>query len=173
MLNRVPQSVSYSSRQVVLRHPNSMACTVWRKQMTRTETDPETGLLSESAGMATLGGMGVMRSEDESEFEYVELGAGRMLFVGQYQPADTVERDNALVPADMQEALVECAAAPETAGYFVVDTSDVVFMDVGMGTLLPYEVATVTGNLHIPPYTRKLVLNPRDDLAFLSPPFAG
>lgn len=173
MLNRVPQAVSYSSRQVVLRHPNSMPCTVWRKELNRTETDPDTGLPSEAAGMATLGGMGVMRSEDESEFEYVELGAGRMLFVGQYQPADMVERDNGVLPADLQEALVECSADPGAPGFYEVDSGDVVFMDVGMGNVMPYEVVTVTGNIHIPPYTRKFVMNPRDDLAFLAPPFAG
>ena len=173
MLNQVPQAVSYSSRQVVLRHPNSMPCTVWRRQVLRTELSPLSGLPSESAGSPTLGGMGVMRAEDEAEFEYDELGPGHMLFVGQFQPTDMVERDNALLPADLQEALVECDSEPGLPGFFEVDSGDVVFMDVGMGTVMPYEVATVTGNIHIPPYTRKFVLNPRDDLAFLSPPFAG
>jgi len=173
MLNQVPQAVSYSSRQVVLRHPNSMPCTVWRKEVLRTEVDPGTGLPSEMGGSPTLGGMGVLRSEDETDFEYQELGAARMLFVGQFQPADMIERDNGLVPAELQEALVECEAEPGVSGFFEVDSGDVVFMDVGMGNVLPYEVVTVSGNIHIPPYTRKFVLNPRDDLAFLAPPFQG
>lgn len=173
MLNSVPQSVSYSSRQVVLRHPNSMPCTVWRKRILRTESNPVTGAPSEMGGSPTLGGMGVLRGEDESEFDYEELGPARMLFVGPAQPADVVERDNAVVPMDQQEALVESVAEPGFAGHFVVDSGDMVFMDVGMGNVLPYEAVSVVGNIMIPPYTRRLVLNPRDDLAFDSPPFAG
>lgn len=172
MLTNVPASVSYSSRQVVLRHPNSMTCHVWRKQVLRTELD-DLGDPSVMGGSPTMGGMGVLRSEDESEFEYQELGEGRMLFVGIYQPADVVERDNGLVPAELQEALVECLVDPAAPGFFLVDTSDVVFLDLGMGNLMPYEVATVTGGIHIPPYTRRLVLNPRDDLAHLAPPFSA
>lgn len=173
MLNQVPRAVSHASRQVVLRHPNSMPCTVWRREVRRVEIDPINGLPSEMGGSPTLGGMGVMRAEDESEFDYVELGPGRMLFVGPFQPADAVERGNALVPASVTEALVECVAEPGAAEHWVAGSGDLVFLDMGLGVLMPYEAVSVAGSINIPPYTRRLGLNPRDDLAFLSPPFAG
>lgn len=169
MLSSVAQSVSHSLRQVVLRHPNTMPCTIWRKHVTRVENDPDSGLPSEMGGSPTLGGMGVLRSEEEADFEYIELGPGKCLFCGQYQPTDQVERDNAVLQAAMQEAQVECDAEPGTEGYFLADTTDLVLITPGLGTVLAYEVATLTGVANIPPYVRKLVLNPRDDLHALEP----
>ena len=163
MLNNVPAAVSYCTRLVVLRHPNSMDCTVWRKRLLRVELDAQ-GAPSEMGATPTLGGMGVLRSEDETEFVYEELGPGRMLYVGQHTQADMIERDNALLPENMKEALVECLADPGTAGHFIVDSGDMVFMDVGMAMFMPFEAVSVVGNINIPPYTRKIVLNPRDDL---------
>lgn len=130
----------------------------------------EAGAPSEMGGSPTLGGMGVLRSEDETEFEYEELGPGRMLYVGQHVQADVIERDNALLPENMKEALVESVAAAGAAGHFVVDTGDVVFLYVGVDgqgvpMLMPFEAVSIVGNINIPPYTRKVVLNPRDDLA--------
>lgn len=164
MLNNVATAVNYSSRLVVLKHPNSIECTVWRKQINRVELDGD-GNPSTMGGTPTLGGMGVLRTEDETDFEYVELGPGRMLYLGIHEPADMIERDNALVPPAMKEALIESIAAPGQTGHFVVDSGDMVFMDMGMGVLVPFEAVSVTGALNIPPFTRKIVLNPRDDLA--------
>ena len=169
MLNNVAESVSFSTRQVVLRHPNSMPCTVWRKTLTRTETDPITGAPTTMGGSPTLGGMGVLVAEDEAEFTYVELGTGRMMFSGPYQPSDMVERDDALLQAPMQEALVEATANPGTDGYFLPEKYDLVIVEPGLGTALAYSVENIIGSLAIPPYTRKLVLNPRDDLHALEP----
>ncbi len=173
MLTNVPAAINHSTRQVVLRHPNGMPCIVWRKSVTRTETDPNSGAESTMGGSPTLGGMGVLKSEDESEFEYVELGAGKMLFSGPYEQQDMVERDNSLVQATMQLAVVESLAEPGASGYFVSDVGDLVLLDVGLSVFLAYTVEAVTGNVNIPPYTRKLVLNPRDDLHALEPFIPG
>jgi hypothetical protein len=172
MLSAVALSVSHSLRQVVLRHPNTMDCTVWRKQVTRVENLPGTSDPSTMGGSPTLGGMGVLRSEDEADFEYVELGAGKCMFCGQFQPNDQVERDNAILQQPMQEAQVESVIAPSAVGYFLADVGDMVLITPGLGTVLAFEVATLTGVAHIPPYVRKLVLNPRDDLHSLEP-FVG
>lgn len=169
MLNQVPSAINRSLRQVVLRHPNSMPCTVWREQVTRVENVPGTETPNEMGGAPTLGGMGVLRSEDEAEFEYVELGEGAMLFSGPYQPADMNDRDNALLQANAQEAVIESRAEPGATGHFVADVNDLVLLDMGLGVVMAFEVAGVTGSVHIPPYTRKLVLNPRDDLHNLEP----
>lgn len=169
MLSNVALSVSHATRQVVLRHPNTMDCTVWRKRVTRVEVNPDTGLPSEMGGAPTLGGMGVLRSEDEDDFEYDELGAGKCMFCGVFQPTDQVDRDDAVLQQIMQEAQVESVAAPAAVGYFLADVGDMVLITPGLGTVLAFEVATLTGVANIPPYVRKLVLNPRDDLHSLEP----
>lgn len=176
MLTSVPTAINQSTRQVVLRHPNTMPCTVWRKVIKRVETkgeiNPDSPTPAEASvfgGMPTLGGMGVLRSEDESDFEYVPLGDARCLFAGPYVPNDLNERDDAVLQQPMQEAQIESIAEPGTPGYFVADTSNLVMITPGLGVVLAYEVATVTGQANIPPYVRKLVLNPRDDLHALEP----
>lgn len=176
MLNAVPTAINAATRQVVLRHPNSMDCTVYKKVVKRVETfgdlDPDSPApddLSEVGGMPTLGGMGVLRSEDESDFDYVERGAAKCLFAGVFAPNDLNERDDAVLQQDAQEAQVECLAAPGAPEYFQADTTDLVMITPGLGVVLAYEVATISGMANIPPYVRKLVLNPRDDLHALEP----
>lgn len=172
MLTRVPESVVHQTRMVTLYHPNAMDCTVWRMQVLRTEVDPATGEPSEDIGAPTLGGLGVMRSEDEDNYEYVELGSAKCMFCGQYQPNDMNERDSALIQANAQEAQVEALAYPGSSDYFVADTNDLVLLHLGLGVIMAFTVAAVTGSLNIPPYNRKLVLNSRDDLHSLEP-FTG
>jgi hypothetical protein len=169
MLNSVPIAINANTRLVVQRHPNSMPCTVWKKVVTRIEPDPESGLPSEESGMPTLGGMTVLRSEDEADFEYVELGAAKCLFAGPYVPTDLNERDDAPLQQNMQEAQIECDALPGTPQYFLADTTHLVMIDLGLGVVLAYEVASVLSQSNIPPFVRKLVLNPKDDLHNLEP----
>lgn len=176
MLNSVPTAINASARMVVLRHPNTMDCVVYKKVVKRTESlgeaDPDTSTpsdLSVEAGMPTLGGMGVMRSEDEADYDYVELGPAKCLFIGGYTPTDLNERDDAPLQQNLQEARVECIAEPGTPEHFETDTTDLVMITPGLGVVLSFEVATVTGMSNIPPYVRKLVLNPRDDLHALEP----
>lgn len=176
MLTAVPLSVNANTRLVVLRHPNSMPCTVLRKKVVRVETqgdadpdayDPDSA--SVAGGMPTLGGMGVLRSEDESDFEYELRGEAKCLFLGPFVPNDLNERDDAVLQQDAQEAQVEALVDPGDPSYFVTDTTDLVLITPGLGVVLAYEVGTVTGLTHIPPYVRKLVLNPQGDLHQLEP----
>lgn len=173
MLTNVPTAIQAASRQVVLRHPNSSICWVWRKVVTRVENVPGTSTPSTMGGSPTLGGMGVLRSEDEADFDYVELGEGRCMFCGVYQPNDEVERGNALLQSPMQEAQVVSLGALGQAGHFIPDTGDIVMTTPGLGVVLVFEVATITGLANIPPYIQKLVLNPRDDLHQLTPFMPG
>lgn len=169
MLTSVPTAINAASRQVVLRHPNAFDCIVSRKRTLREEADPNTGSPSEMGGSPTMGGMGVLRSEDEDQIEYQELGPGRLMFAAPFQASDMIERDNGLVPELQREVLIESVAAPGLPGHFLADSGDLVVITLAPGVLMAYEVATVAGNVHIPPYTRRLVLNPRDDLAYVAP----
>jgi len=168
MLTNVPKSVTYATRQVVLRHPNGFPSTVWRKKVTRVELDGN-GDESTMGGSPTLGGMGVLRSEDEAEIQYEELGDARMLMCGVFQPTDLNERDDATLQATLQETQIVSLAEPDTPGHFEVDAGDLVIQDVGLGVLLAFDVASMTGSVNIPPFVRKAVLQPRDDLHALEP----
>lgn len=169
MLTSVPRAINAASRQVVLRHPNAFECVVSRKRVSRVETDPVTGNASEMGGDPTLGGMGVLRNEDEADFDYEELGAAKLLYAAPYAQRDTIDRDNAQVPEIEREVLIEATAEPGTPGHFVADTADLVVITLAPGVVMAYEVGTVRGTVNIPPYTRRLILNPRDDLAYVEP----
>lgn len=169
MLQQVPQAVNHQTRMVTLYHPNAMDCVVWRKVVTRVEANPATGQPSIGMGMPTLGGMGVLKAEDESQYRYDELGPARCLLCGQYQPSDLNERDDAVLLPTAQQAQVECTREPTDPAFFTVESGDLVLIDMGLGVVMALEAVTETGSISIPPYTRRLVLNPRDDLHHLDP----
>lgn len=168
MLTSVPVAINNASRQVVLRHPNAFACTVSRKRVKRVELNGA-GQPSEMGASPTLGGLGVLRSEDEAEVEYVELGAAKMLFAGpgQWPAADLIERDNGTVPMTQTEATIECVAAPGKPDHFTVDSGDLVAVDMGMGVITAFEVDKPISSVQVAPYTRRYLLNPRDDLSYV------
>lgn len=172
MLTSVPSAINRAARQVTLRHPNAFDVTVYRKVLKRVEKD-DSGADSTMGGTPTLGGMGVLRSEEEADYEYTELGLGKMMFAGAFEPQDFNEHDSALIAENARAVLIEAKAEPGAAGYFLADTTDLVMADLGMGVILSWEVATASGTVNVPPYTRKLIVNPRDDLNQLDPFSAG
>ena len=169
MLVAVPTSINRSNRLVVLRHPNAFEVVVSRKQVQRAEADPATGNPNEMGGAPTMGGMGVLRSEDEAEFEYVELGEGRCLFTGGSMPIAMNEADSAPIAENLRECMIESKFEPGTPGHWIVERGDLVALNLGLGVIMAYEVAEITGTVAIPPHTRKVLLNPRDDLAYVEP----
>lgn len=167
MLTNVPLGVAHSTRRVVLHHPNTMKCYVWRKRVLRTEIGAG-GVPSEMGGAATLGGMGVLRNEDEAEFDYQLVGEARVLFAGVQQPASINDSDSA-PEAAIQEAQIACLAAPSSEDFFEADNQDLIAVDLGLGVVMAFTVEDVTGSVLIPPYTRKYMLQPRDELHALDP----
>ena len=163
----IPRSINRAARNVTLRHPSSMPCSVWRRRVTR--VDPASPGAPLMGGMPTLGGMGVLTADDEPQIEYVELGDARVLVTGQFQPGDMVERGDAMQQAVMQEAQIEAIADPGSDGYFTPDRGDLVAILPGMGVVLAYSVEGISGAVNIPPYVRKFQLSPRDDLHHLEP----
>lgn len=173
MLNQVPVAINKAARLVVLRHPNAIACSVWRKQVQRVEIDPVTGDPSEIGGMPTLGGMEVLKAEDEAQIDYVEMGAARVLFSGQWQESSMNERVDAPAQAIMQMARIECTAEPGAADYFTPDRGDLVAVLPGMGVVLAYSIEGAQGSTMIPPYVVTHLMQPRDELHQLAPWEAG
>ena len=162
MLNRVPEQIRRSARLVALRHPNSISCTLYYKQLNRT---PD-GNPPEFGGIPTIGGVGVMDSEDEADFDYVAGPPCKAVFTGQYMGDLGNIRDNdaSSIYRDMPvEAIIECVLESTDPEYRNPDKNDLIIMDYGSGVVMTYEVIGPTSTVEIPPYTRKYALAPRQD----------
>lgn len=166
MLSIVPQTINASRRLVVLNHPNSMECEVWRRQVQRTALvgDAPNDRLG---GAPTIGGLGVLSAEDESEVTWIQIGDAKVLFGGIFQGTSEMDADNGLIPVQQSEAQIECILGAQDAGYFTVDRNDLIMALPGGGIVLTFEVVGETGSVNIPPYTRKYILNARDDLGYI------
>lgn len=165
MLHQIPVNTQKTMRNVVLKHPNGMEVAVYRKVVKRRDEDPDSFM----GGMPTLGGMGVLDSEDEDDFELSSLGDGKLLPCEPFQTSSVVDRGDGVDPADgvllyaMIEPLQECGCD----GHFELKTHDYVFLVVWEGVYTGYEVVGREANINIPPFVARYVLNKRDDLQFL------
>lgn len=162
MLPNVPRQINRAARSVTLRHPNSIPCIVMRKAVNRTDSPP-----GQLGSLPTLGGIGVLSSEDEEDFDWDALGGAMILFVGSFSGSPQVERGDGLVPVVEVEALIEADDELGTPGYFEPRRNDIIYVLIGQDVSLPYEIVSINSNVNISPYTRRYVLQPRDDLDFL------
>lgn len=162
MLNAVPAAINAAARAVTLRHPNAQDATIYAKRVKRSE--PGT-----VGGLPVLGGLGVMDSEDEADYEYIERGDARVLFAGIYagQAGNVLDADDGVTYAEgLIEATIECVLDPSNPLFFIPDKNDVVMVEVSATIIMPYEVVGNTSTTNIPPYTRKYLLQPRSDIDF-------
>lgn len=163
MLNNVPTQVNRSTRLVTLRHPNAMDCAVFKKVVNRLpDTAPPD---DEMGGLPTIGGLGVLNSDDEADFTYELRGEAKVLFTGifQYEQGNTLDDDTGLNYREPSEACIECLVDPSDPDYFIADKNDLVTVMPGAGIVMTYEVVAVSGNIQIPPYVRKYALEARQD----------
>lgn len=165
MINQIPINTNKAMRSVVLRHPNSVEVAVFRKKINRTDTS----IPGVMGGIPTLGGMGVIDTEDEDDFDYEDIGDGKMLPCEAFQPSDMVDRDDGINSAEgvMLYCMVEPIASQDSCGYFELKTHDLIFLVVWEGVYIGYEVVGRETNINIPPFTRRYMLNKRDDLKFI------
>ncbi len=161
MLNNVPTQINRSKRLVTLKHPNSMDCTVYRKEILRVADTPA----GDIGGLPTIGGIGTLDSEDEADYTYILLGNAKIHFsgAGPTSAGRFNEADNQLIEAGAAVAAIECIIAPGEPGYFVPDKKDMVMVEPGPGIAYAYEINDLTSNCEIPPYTRTYGLVPRSD----------
>lgn len=161
MLNQVPNALRKANRTMVMRHPNSMECQVWRLKATRT-AGAQAG---NEGGLPTLGGLAVMKADDEPEVEYEMLGSGMVQFCGVYEPTTLSDaRDNAEAEATaIAPALIE----PLVENGFECKPNDMVMVMPGGGVVVTYEVTRVLNTVNIPPYVPKYELSALGDMMFV------
>lgn len=162
MLTQIPKNTNKAMRAVLLKHPNAVDVAVFRKKLNRLDD----GVMG---GLPTLGGLGVLDSEDEDDIDYVPLGDAKLLPCEAFQPSDMVDRGDGIDASEgvMLSCMIEPVAKPESDEYFKLKTHDLVFLIIWEGVYVGYEVEGTETNINIPPFTRRYMLNKRDDLKFI------
>ena len=163
MLNNVPANINKAARQVTLRHPNSMDCAVFRKRVERTAS-------GSMGGLPTLGGLGVLDSEDESEVDWDDLGYAKLLMTdGGFKPSDLVDRaDSADLSYPDVPCLIEPVADPSSDDYFTPKKHDIVYLFFGDDVKIAFEVDHVETDVLIPSRSVKYILQKRDLLSYIN-----
>ncbi|MBL8473794.1 MAG: hypothetical protein JNM98_18535 [Rhodocyclaceae bacterium] len=143
------------TRNIVKNHPNTFTCQVFRKEVTRPDA-------------ATLGGLGVLDTADEEQFEYVFMGNGCALPADQFAPAPMVSHGDANIGSGEEfRFLIEPEEPPGQPEWFDIRTHDVVYLLMGAGpsaAKLAFEVVGTETTSNIPPFTTRYITNRRDDL---------
>lgn len=162
MLNNVATAVNRADRQRVRRHPNSLDCVLFSKRVDR-EDDGQA-----FDGSPLLGGAGMLSSEDEVNYTWVQATDARISFAQGFaaQLGNTSDDGRRLNYEDqVLEASIEPEHEPGSEGYVQPVKDMLVAVLVGGGVIVNYQIVDVTGEINIPPYTRKYLLNPRPDEA--------
>lgn len=161
MLTNVPAAVNRMARNVVVNHPNTFNCQVFRKTTTRTAPDTVDG-------NPTLGGLAVLDTMDEEQFEYNFIGNGYALPADGFAAAPMVDRQDANIGSGEEfRFLIEPEEPSGHPEWFDVRSHDVVFLLLGDGpspARLAFEVVGIETTSNIPPYTTRYITNRRDDL---------
>lgn len=160
MLTSVPTAINRMLRNVVLNHPNSFNCQVFRKTVTRAAPVV--------SGAPTLGGMGVMSSEDEEQIEYAWVGNGYALQAESFQASAMMEQGDANNGSGTEfRLLVEPEEPTGMPGNFIPQKNDVVYLLLGVEPGSPkiaFEIVGIEAVLNIPPFCTRFIANRRDDL---------
>jgi len=162
MLTNVPNAINRMTRNVIMNHPNTFNCQAFRKQVTR-------AALGTMGGMPTMGGLGVLDSMDEEEFEYIHLGNGYALPAEGFAPAPMVKRGDAHIGSgDEFRFLIEPEEPAGHPQWFDLRNHDIVYLLLGSTApdcaKLAFEVVGIETTSNIPPYTTRYIMNRRDDL---------
>lgn len=160
MLNNVPTGINAMARGVILRHPNTFNCEVYRRK--RLRIDPEVG------GAPTLGGMMVLSIQDETEVSWELVGMACALSADLFQPSSAMDRRDANNGFDQEyRFLIEPEEMPGNPGGFKIEKNDVFYIIMGEGpdaAKIAHEIVDVEATLNVPPYVERYVTNRRGDL---------
>ncbi|WMC11748.1 hypothetical protein PU634_05115 [Oceanimonas pelagia] len=160
MLTNVPAGINSVARNVIINHPNTFNCEVYRRTVQR--TGPEEG------GMPTLGGMMVLTVEDEENIGWELVGLGFALSAEAFLPSSMVDRRDASYGGlDEFRFLVEPEHKLGDPGGFEVKKNDVIYLIVGQGDTaakIAHEIVDVESTVNVPPFVPRFVTNRRADL---------
>lgn len=161
MLNQIPTQQNNAIRIVTLRHPNSFDAYLYRKILLRIGDD-------EVGGIPTIGGLGVLSTEDEPDTDWEEKGEAKVLFVDSYMASGMNDlQSNVNYEGVGFYARIESIASPDSEGWFQPKKNDIVYLVIADSVAVAYQITDVSGVSGIPPYTQRYELQKRDDLHFI------
>lgn len=160
MLNNVTQGLNRMARNVIRNHPNAYNCKVYRKEVLR-QSD------STFNGKPTMGGLGMLDTDDEPDYQYVWLGWGYALPAEGFAPSPMMDRNDANTgPSDEFRFLIEPDQPSGAEGSFELRTHDIVTIvlgDLDNPAELALEIVGRETINNIPPYSVRYVCNRRSD----------
>jgi len=163
MLNNIAGGVSRMIRNVVINHPNTLECQVFRRSVLRTSD-------TVSGGMPTIGGLGVLSAEDEHDIEYEHVGNGFALPAEQFSASSLVDRGDATYQSgDERQYLIEPEAIEGDDG-FRIKKNDVIYLILGDSVRLALEIVSIQAGVNMSPYPSGYVCNRRAELDLLPEP---
>lgn len=169
MLTSVPNAVNRLTRNVVINHPNSLECQVFRKVITRESSTGE-----RMGGLLTVGGLGVLDSEDEESIEFNHLGNGYALRADAFSASLMMDRRDANNGfGDELRFLIEPEAPSGMEGYFDIRKGDVFYVVLTDTVKLAYEIVGTETVSDIPPFVTRYIANRRADIDLNDGPFSG
>lgn len=153
MLNAVPENINAMTRAVIQNHPNAYNCQCYRKILNR--DNPK-----------MLGGMMVLDSEDEEDFEFEFIGNGYALQAEPFQPSQMMDNQDANNSYAVQ---IPFLVVQEQAYDFTLKKHDMVLLLLDMGNIkLAWEVIGIETVINIPPFTKRYLMNQRAELNIVS-----
>lgn len=156
-IHNVPVTVNKAARRVIMKHPNSIPCQVFRMVINRNEPL--------SAGAPTIGGLGVVTPDDEPDYDWQELGVGWALKAQPFDPSPMYDRQDAHNDSgDEFRYMIEPYFEPFTDGWFDIKNQDVVYMTPYPNIKLAFEVVGQETVLDMFPYATRYVLQRSDRL---------
>ncbi|WP_292992602.1 hypothetical protein [Nitrosomonas sp.] len=158
MLTNVPKAINRMARNIVINHPNSFECQLYRKSVNRTNE-------STVSGMPTIGGLGVISAEDEEDISYDFLGSGYALQAEPFSPSSMMERQDANNGfANEFRFLIEPEQPTGAEGSFMIKKGDVMLIVISDEVRLAYEIVEPETVMNISPFAMRYVTNRRGDL---------
>jgi hypothetical protein len=156
-LNNVAETLGRAARRVVIKHPNSLPCQVFRMIINRSEPN--------SGGAQTLGGLGNLTPDDEWDYDWEQVGIGWALRAQGFEPALMMDRQDAHnETGDEFRYLIEPLDEPGTENWFQIKNQDVVYMLKDDTTKLAFEVVGAETVTDIAPFAKRYVLQRSDNL---------
>lgn len=162
MLHNVTSGIGALTRNVVIKHPNTFNCELFRKVLLRKD-------VGEFVGKPTMGGTGVLESDDEEKYEYKFIGPGYALPAVMFEPAPIVDANDTNIGPTEFRFLLEPDAQFGEEGFWIPKTHDLVFLLIpnkegDKHARLCFEVVGRETTTNIPPFNTRYICNRRDDL---------
>lgn len=161
-MNRVVETINRMNSQVMSKRSPAFGAQLFRKRLLRTSP-------SSVGGIPTLGGVAVLSSTDEENFDYQFLGNARVMRIADYAPSlmiDRMDTHNSGGNGNEHRFIIEPEAPSGSPDWFAPKVHDVMYLwtDSAGTVKVGFEIVGVEAVNNLAPYSVRYVCNRRADL---------